>query len=109
MTCNVAVPMRLAHGPSSITWEPEMMHELTGVVGNITRNGNIFLFPLTFNQLTTDDAIPYYCKVNFQDFSVSSSATIILKVKSMIYVSNSLIAFIFLFSSSTNSLYNINS
>ena len=107
MTCNVLVPMRLARGPSSITWEPEMMHELTGVVGNITRNGNIFLFPLTFNQLTTDDAIPYCCKVNFQDFSVSNCTT--LKIKSMIYVSNSLITFIFLFSSSTNSLYNINS
>ena len=101
--------MRLAHGPSSITWEPEIMHDLTGVIGNITRNGSIFLRSLTFDQLTTDDAILYYCNVNFQDFSVSSSATITLKIKSMIYELNSLTAFIFLFSSSTNSLYNINS
>ena len=94
MTCNVSVSMRLAHVPSSITWEPEMMHALTGVVGNITRNDNIFLLSLTFDQLTTDDAIPYYCNVDFQDFSVSSSDAITLIIKSMIYASNSLIAFI---------------
>ena len=101
--------MRLAHWPSSISWVPEMMHDLRGIKGNITRNDSIFLRSLTFDQLTTDDAIPYYCRVNFQDFSVSSSATIDLKIKSMIYVLNSLIAFIFLFSSSTNNLYYINS
>ena len=88
MTCNISVPMRLAHGPSSVIWVPETMHELGGVLGNITRNGSIFLHSLTFDQLTTDDAILYCCHVNFQDFSVSSSDTITLKIKSMIYTLN---------------------
>ena len=77
MTCNISIPERLIHEPSSLIWSYDLAREQRVEVinndaslGNVTRINNFILITLTLNPVKTSDGRRYYCSSIFNNLRV---------------------------------------
>ena len=78
MTCNITVPERLVHEPSSVVWSYDQAGQqridvlnTNAAVSSTVRIGDSFFSNLTLNPVVTSDVRRYYCIITFQPLDTS--------------------------------------